>query len=127
MAPTQRTKTKVGIEVGPDRSLVRLVRLAARSLATDANFRVDDLEDLALGLDELVNVAMLAMAPDAVLRLDLEADDMGVGGKGRMQGEAKPLDVDDVTRSILDNTFDRWVIDEDGLGFDFVRLGPDVG
>ncbi len=127
MTSTARTATKVRIEIGADRSLVRLVRLAARSLATDAQFKADDLDDLALGLDELVNVAMVAMGDGAVLRLDLEADDMGVGCQGRMVGDATRFEIDDVTRSILENTFDRWVVDEDGMGFNFVRLGPDVG
>lgn len=126
MASTAPTTTSVRIEIGADARLVRIVRLAARSLATDAGFRADDLEDLALALDELVSAAMVALDGDAMLRLELEADDLGVSVRGTFLGETRPIEIDDVARSILDNAADRWTVGGKEA-FHLVRLGPEVG
>ncbi len=126
MPPPTTTSTRVVIEIGPDARLVRLVRLAARSLATDSGFRADDLDDLALALDELVSATLATLDGDAKLRLEMDADDLGVTVRGVVEGHASPLDVDDVARSILDNAADRWTVGGDEA-FHLVRLGPEVG
>ncbi len=126
MSQAAPTTTTVRIELGADARLIRIVRLAARSLATDAGFRLDDLEDLALALDELVTATMAVLGDDGKLQLDLEADDLGVSVRGTILGDHKPLEIDDVSRSILDNAADRWTVGGKEA-FHLVRLGPEVG
>lgn len=118
------TTTTVTVELAPDPRLVRVARLAARSMASDAGFHLDALEDLSLAIDELSACAIAAMDDDARLRMHIDVDDLGISARGIIVGEAKPLVVEQLTTSILDHAVDRWAVNDDAVAFRLVKVRP---
>lgn len=118
------TSTTVTVELGPDPRLVRVARLAARSMASDAGFHLDALEDLSLAIDELSACAIVAMAEDARLRIHIDTDDMGIVARAVVVGAAEELVVEDLTTSILENAVDRWSVNDGDIAFRLVKVRP---
>jgi serine/threonine-protein kinase RsbW len=59
----------VQLTVPCDSKYLGLVRLLVSSVAADANFSYDAIEDLRIVADELTNLAMTAAAPGTVVRI----------------------------------------------------------
>lgn len=122
--PGTTTTATVTVELGPDPRLVRVARLAARSMASDSGFTLNDLEDLSLAIDELSACAIAAMDITARLRIHLDTDDIGISARAIVVGEAEPLVVGDLTRSILDHSVDRWAVNDGAVAFRLVKVRP---
>lgn len=118
------TSTSVTVELDRDPKLVRVARLAARSMASDAGFHLEDLEDLSLGIDELAACAIAAMRDGARLRMHIEVDDLGLSARGIIVGDADDLAVDDLARSVLDGAVDRWAVNDKSVAFRLVKIRP---
>lgn len=128
MSDTIPTTSTVEIEVGQDARMVRIVRLAARSLATDASFDLGGLDDIALALDEVVTASMAVLSEGSRIRTAMDLDDLGLSVRGTFTGGHGEIEVDDITQSILDNATDRWTVGGDGnRAFHLVFLRPEVG
>ncbi len=65
-------------------------RLVAASVGADAGLSVDDLEDLRLGVDELVAMLIERAAPDARIRLEVTVMDGQVAVDGALDSDAVP-------------------------------------
>lgn len=59
----------VQLTVPCDSKYLGLVRLVVSSVAADANFSYDAIEDLRIVADELTNLVMTASAPGALVRI----------------------------------------------------------
>lgn len=102
---------EVTIRIGPDPSLLRIVRLAASSLATDVGFTVHEIDDLVLAVDELVS-ALLETAEQEV-EISLRADKVSVTIRGRAPGMGA-IELGDLAKAVLDQTADLYDIEPDG-------------
>lgn len=115
------------LDMAADTALVRVARLAASSLATDADFDVDELEDLRLALGELVTAAIRATGGDGRVHLAFRVDELGISVRGRCP--ARDLQIDEMAGAMLDRCVDLWQVDgvDDGATFSLTKLRSDVG
>jgi serine/threonine-protein kinase RsbW len=94
------------------------VRVVAASLAADAGFSVDEIEDLRLGVDEAVSVmADTDAADDARLHLTFESDHSTITVHVTRTSVPAPLtaaNVDDLAVRILRAVVDRFEVGDDG-------------
>ncbi|MET0145652.1 MAG: hypothetical protein ABW328_12830 [Ilumatobacteraceae bacterium] len=83
-------------------------RLVAASVGAACGLAVDDLEDLRLGVDELVSALVaVAAGPDDRIDLELVAGDAAVRIAGGLRGGGPVAGIDDLTRRILDAVVDE--------------------
>jgi len=78
----------VRLEIPAAPQFLSTARLVAASVGADAGLSVDDLEDLRLGVDELVATLIERAADDARIRLDLTRTDGQVTVDGTLDGDA---------------------------------------
>jgi anti-sigma regulatory factor (Ser/Thr protein kinase) len=94
-------------------------RLVAASLGAESGLSVDDLDDLRLGVNELVS--LLIESADATGRIDLEFEvgDDHVTVKGVIDGAAAPIELDELTRRIVAAVADHHELD--GASFSLTK------
>ncbi len=86
-------------------------RVVAASLGVEAGLSVDDLDDLRLGVNELVSLLVEAAAPGARVDLEFEVTDVRITVRGSLQGDAEPVEVDELTRRIVEAVVDHHEVD----------------
>ena len=86
----------IGLEIPATAQFVATVRLVAASGGADAGLSVDDLEELRLGVDELVAVLVERAGADARIRISMAVEPGRVVVDGAIDGdvaaELEPLD-----------------------------------
>lgn len=87
MAPTTRP---VELHLPADPHLLRVARVTVASVAATLPFTLQEVEDLRIAVDELAARSIEGLGPDAVLELQITADEDGVTVSGRVPG-AGPL------------------------------------
>ncbi len=97
---------RVRLDVPASPAFVATTRLVAASVGAACGLTVDDLEDLRLGVDELVSALVMAAGSDARIDLELVAADGEVHISGALHGGTGPVAIDDLTRRILDAVVD---------------------
>jgi serine/threonine-protein kinase RsbW len=86
-------------------------RVVATSLGAESGLSVDDLEDLRLGVNELVSVLVEAGGDGRVeLEFDVEASSITVRGQRSGAADA-PIEVDELTARIVRAVADHHEID----------------
>ena len=101
----------IGIAPPADRDVVRLeipakprylapARLVAAALGAEAGLTIDDLDDLRLGVDELL-ATLVEAADGAVVRVSFAAGHASIDVRGELHGPARPAEPDDMTRRIV--------------------------
>jgi serine/threonine-protein kinase RsbW len=87
-------------------------RVVAASLGVEAGLSVDDLDDLRLGVNELVSLLMEAAAPGARVDLEFEVEDVRITVRGTLQGDVTaPMEIDELTRRIVEAVVDEHAVD----------------
>jgi len=97
-------------------------RVVAASLGAESGLSVDDLDDLRLGVNELVSLLIESAAPGARIDLEFAAGDAQVTVRGRLDGEVGPdgpSEIDELTRRIIDAVADRHELD--GTSFSLTK------
>lgn len=101
----------VRLDLPPAARFVSSARLVAASIAADAGFDVDDLDDLRLGVNELVSALVESSIDSARIALEFVADDHTIVVTGRLDGGGGGSVVtDDLTTRILDAVADQYEI-----------------
>lgn len=109
------------------------VRTVAASLAADAGFSVDSIDDLRLGVNEAVAVLSdVDLGPDRAERLlvRFEIDTGTIAVELRRSGVGESLttgNLDDLATRILEAVVDEFGIDDDGVFRVVKRVGDDDG
>ena len=103
------TSGPVRLEVPPAPQYLSAARLVAGAMAADAGLTVDDLEDLRLGVDELLSV-FIAGVGDAGARIALEyvVDEGTITVRGSVDGVAVEATPDPLTARILAAVADHY-------------------
>lgn len=87
-------------------------RVVAASLGVEAGLSVDDLDDLRLGVNELVSLLVEAAAPGARVDLEFEVQDVRISVRGTLQGDAaEAMEIDELTRRIVEAVVDDHHVD----------------
>ena len=96
-------------------------RVVATSLGVESGLSVDDLEDLRLGVNELVSVLVESGTPSDRIELEFETDARSVTVRGQRSGSSSgPLEVDELTARIVEAVVDRHTID--GSSFSLTKI-----
>jgi anti-sigma regulatory factor (Ser/Thr protein kinase) len=90
---------------------VSSARVVAASMGAEVGLDVDDLDDLRLGVDELLST--LVDGADAAARVSIEfvTGDNSVTVRGALEGSAQVAEPDELTRRILDAVADYYELD----------------
>lgn len=88
-------------------------RVVATSLGAESGLSVDDLEDLRLGVNELVSVLVeFGDQPDDRIELEFESNGSSVTVRGHRTGSwSGPMAVDELTARIVEAVSDHHEID----------------
>lgn len=121
MSTSSTDVLEVTLTLAPREGLLRVIRLAASSLAADAGFEVHDVEDLVLAVDELA--AALFVAADADVSITLRADGVGVTVIGR-SASGSDIELGELASSILNQACDVYEVrrSEDGPMFSMAKI-----
>lgn len=102
----------VRLEVPPAARYLSAARLVAASMAADVGLSVDDLDDLRLGVDELMSALIAGIAAGdsdgARIALEYVADDRSVTVRGGVEGAVANAVPDSLTARILSAVADRY-------------------
>jgi anti-sigma regulatory factor (Ser/Thr protein kinase) len=87
-------------------------RVVAASLGVEAGLSVDDLDDLRLGVNELVSLMIEAATPEARVDLEFEVHGDRITVRGVLDGGIHAvLEIDELTRRIVDAVVDDHEVD----------------
>ena len=75
-------------------------RLVAASLGAEAGLSIDDLDDLRLGVDELL-ATLVEVSDGAVVRVSFRSEPHSIVVNGELDGPARPAEPDEMTRRIV--------------------------
>jgi serine/threonine-protein kinase RsbW len=96
-------------------------RLVATSLGAESGLSVDDLDDLRLGLNELVSLLVEAGVDGSRVELEFEIEDGTITVRGELDGGAStPIEADELTRRIVSAVVDRHHLD--GSSFTLTKV-----
>jgi hypothetical protein len=96
-------------------------RVVATSLGAERGLTVDDLDDLRLGVNELVSVLVESSRPGDRVELEFEAIGPSVTVRGQRSGSVgAPMEVDDLTARIVEAVADHHLID--GTSFSLTKV-----
>ena len=102
----------VRLSVPRDPRFLAAARVVAASLGVEAGLSVDDLDDLRLGVNELVSLLVEAAAPGARVDLEFEVQDVRISVRGTLQGDAaEAMEIDELTRRIVEAVVDDHHVD----------------
>ncbi len=98
----------VSLGFPPSSRFLSAARLVATSLGADAGLTVDDLDDLRLGVNELVTT--LVDTADGASRIALEyvTQDSSITVSGRVDGPTRDLEPDELSVRILAAVADHY-------------------
>ena len=108
-----------GIDAGPVRlslpaspRYLAAARVVATSLGAESGLSVDDLEDLRLGVNELVSLLVEAGDPRDRVELEFDAVGSSITVRGTRSGSTDhAIEVDELTARIVEAVADHHVID----------------
>jgi anti-sigma regulatory factor (Ser/Thr protein kinase) len=87
-------------------------RVVAASLGVEAGLDVDDLDDLRLGVNELVSLLVEAASPGSRVDLEFEVRDVRITVRGTLDGEVvEAMRLDELTRRIVEAVVDQHEVD----------------
>jgi len=87
-------------------------RVVAASLGVEAGLDVDDLDDLRLGVNELVSLLVEVATPGARVDLEFVVDDVRITVRGSLDGAAaEAMELDELTRRIVEAVVDHHEVD----------------
>jgi serine/threonine-protein kinase RsbW len=87
-------------------------RVVAASLGVEAGLDVDDLDDLRLGVNELVSLLVEVATPGSRVDLEFEVDDVRITVRGSLDGAvAEVMELDELTRRIVEAVVDHHEVD----------------
>lgn len=98
----------VRLEIPAAPRYLSAARLVAASLGAEAGLTIDDLEELRLGVDELLAALIEAGQDGAVVQLGFVVDHRRVVVDGVLVGEASPVVADEMTRRIAAAVSDQF-------------------
>jgi hypothetical protein len=90
---------------------VSAARVVAASLGAEAGLSVDELDDLRLGVGELVATLIDGAGPEARLGLAYTTNADAVTVTGAISGSSRRAEPDDLTRRILSAVTDTYQLD----------------
>ena len=96
-------------------------RVVAASLGAESGLDVDELDDLRLGVNELVSLLMESAGPGGRVDLEFELGDGAVAVRGALAGPGRPVELDELTQRIVAAVTDRYELD--GTSFSLAK-GP---
>jgi anti-sigma regulatory factor (Ser/Thr protein kinase) len=94
-------------------------RLVAASLGAESGLSVDDLDDLRLGVNELVSLLMEAAGDGGRIDLEFDVGDGAVTVRGELDGAAALVELDELTGRILAAVTDHHELD--GTSFSLIK------
>jgi hypothetical protein len=106
--PDSVAEGTVRLEIPASPRYLSAARLVAASLGAEVGLNVDDLEDLRLGVDELLATLIEAGRGGAVVRLGFVQDGRSVLVEGELIGDATPVVADEMTRRIAAAVADHY-------------------
>lgn len=89
------------LKLPADPRMLQVVRAAAVTLASDLAFTLDDLDDLCLGIDELVAASITGCDSSKTVELRLEARGNAFTVMGRVPGVGSPVTLPDLAADLL--------------------------
>lgn len=98
----------VRLELPPSSRYLSAARVVAVSLGADAGLTVDDLDDLRLGVNELVTAMIEGAQESARITLEFESNDHAVSVAGRIEGTSHGVVPDELTARILTAVADHY-------------------
>lgn len=121
MTEIQGTERRVGpvdLIVPASSEHLRVLRLATSSLAASLGLDIDQLDDLRIAVDELCSLLIERAPAGARLALTLREDSGRLFIDGTLANEAPAaMDVDPVSRLILDGLDVDWSIEAEATSF----------
>jgi len=114
-SPRQVDEGAVSLTVPARPEYLRLVRLAAADSGTRADLSIEDVEDLRIAVDELTYALVGDEPADELLTLTYNASPGLVEIEGSIPAAGRPVDVDEVSKSIIGAVVDEHEIVDDGV------------
>lgn len=104
----------ITVSVPAEHRFVAMTRVAAASLAAELDFDVDQIEELRIGVNELVSMLVERSPADTTLHLtySIHADRLEVAGHNEHATSSAEPDIDDLARQILDVVVDAYHCDQ---------------
>ena len=111
--------SRTGTDAGPVRlslpaspRYLAAARVVATSLGAESGLSVDDLEDLRLGVNELVSVLVETGDPGDRVELEFDAVGSSITVRGTRSGSLQdPIEIDELTARIVQAVADHHLID----------------
>lgn len=103
---------------------VALARATAASLAAELDFTLDEIDDLRIGVDELVTTLIEAEPASGTITLVFEVGDASFTMTGEVADPARSMEIDDLTARILAATVADFGVDEHSC---WLEAGRTVG
>ncbi len=100
----------IEIEVALRSERASTVRVVAASLAADAGFSIDEIDDLRLAISEVFSM-MVEASPDGRARISFTVVESEVRANISTVGSSVAIEVDDLGASILSAVVDEFVVD----------------
>ena len=108
---TPSTDSSVRVSIPASARFLSAARVVAAALGADSGLSVDDLDDLRLGVNEMVSALLDGAAPDARVELQFLAVDGAVTVTGVLDGGGQGAVADELTTRILDAVADHHVLE----------------
>lgn len=110
--PAGSTTGPVRLSLPASPRYLAAARVVAASLGAESGLSVDDLEDLRLGVNELVSVLVESGDAGDRVELEFETDGGSITVRGQRSGDSgRPLEVDELTARIVEAVADHHEID----------------
>ena len=117
-APPEHEPVRLSIPSDP--RFLSAARVVAASLGAESGLSVDDLEDLRLGVNELVSCLMDGVEGTGRIDLELHSGDGTVTVRGEIHGGGGAAVADELTMRILEAVADHHELD--GASFTLTKV-----
>ncbi len=98
---TSTDRPEVILHIPADTRFVALARTAASAMATEFDFDIDEIDELRIGIDEMVTILIETRPSDDCIHLTMSSDDTTFTASGSVESpETKPA-IDELTSMIL--------------------------
>lgn len=115
--------SEITVTMPADLRFVALARVTAASLAVELDFSVDQIDELRIGVDELVTMLVESAGEQPVeLRYRLSDTSIEIDGSSASSEDLSDQ-LDAITRQIFESVVDRWELGP-GCGTIEKRLDP---
>jgi anti-sigma regulatory factor (Ser/Thr protein kinase) len=117
-SPPDHEPVRLSIPANP--RFLSAARVVAASLGAESGLSVDDLEDLRLGVNELVSCLMDGAEGHGRIDLELDSGDGSVTVRGEIHGGGGAAVADELTMRILEAVADHHELD--GASFTLTKV-----